>query len=204
MRLGIFGGSFDPVHYGHLLLAEICREQHQLDRVWFLPAATPPHKRDRRMTADKLRAEMLSLAIAGHDGFEVCTMELDRGGVNFTADTLESIAASQAGAELFFLMGGDSLRDLPKWRDPQRICAAATPVVMRRAGAVLDFKPLSPFVSAPRLEEISRHAVDAPLIELSSTNIRHLSATGCSIRYRTPRAVERYIATHNIYEEPQP
>jgi len=199
MRLGIFGGSFDPVHYGHLLLAEICREQHRLDRVWFLPAATPPHKRSQQMAPDKQRTEMLALAIAGNEAFDISSIEIDRGGVNYTADTLEQIAAAQPGAELFFLMGGDSLRDLATWRDPQRICAAATPVVMRRPGIEPDFSTLQPFVSAGRLAEISAHMVDAPLIEISSSNIRENVAQDRSIRYRTPRSVERFIATHELY-----
>ena len=90
MRLGIFGGTFDPVHYGHLLLAECCREQCRLDAVWFLPAATPPHKQDRELTPAAQRIEMLELAIAGNPAFSVCRYEADRGGVNYTVDTLDT------------------------------------------------------------------------------------------------------------------
>ena len=88
MRLGLFGGSFDPVHYGHLLLAECCREQCRLDRVWFLPAAVPPHKQGRQLTPAAARIEMLQLAIAGHEAFGVDRYEVDRGGVSYTVDTL--------------------------------------------------------------------------------------------------------------------
>ena len=93
MRLGIFGGSFDPVHYGHLLLAESCREQCRLDQVWFLPAAVPPHKQGKVLAAGKARVEMLELAIAGNEHFAVSTIELDRAGVSYTVETLRAIAA---------------------------------------------------------------------------------------------------------------
>ncbi len=115
MRLGILGGTFDPVHYGHLLLAEQTREQCGLDRIWFLPAAVPPHKRSAPLTPGARRIEMLRLAIAGHEAFEVSTLEIDRGGVSYTLDTLSAVRQQQPEAELFFLMGADSLRDLPTW-----------------------------------------------------------------------------------------
>ena len=118
MRLGVFGGSFDPVHYGHLLLAETCREQANLDEVWFIPAATPPHKQDREITPAKLRLEMLQLAVGGTDYFGVTTIEIDRGGVSYTVDTLAELRRLHADAELFLLMGADSLSEFPTWRDP--------------------------------------------------------------------------------------
>ncbi len=132
MRLGIFGGTFDPVHYGHLLLAESCREQLGLDQVWFLPAAVPPHKQERTLAPASARAEMLELAIGGHPAFAVCRHEIDRGGVNYTADTLSLIKAEDPTRELFFLMGADSLRDLPGWKNPARICELALPVMVCR------------------------------------------------------------------------
>ena len=118
MRLGIFGGSFDPVHYGHLLLAESCREQCRLDEVWFVPAAAPPHKRSRELTAGQHRIEMLRLAVGGHAAFQVSTLEIERGGLSYTVDTLAEIQQHQPAAELFLLMGADSLVDLPSWREP--------------------------------------------------------------------------------------
>ena len=109
MRLGIFGGTFDPVHYGHLLLAECCREQCRLDAVWFLPAAVPPHKQDRELTPAAQRIEMLELAIAGNPAFSVCRYETDRGGVNYTVDTLAHFHEEDPSRELFFLLGADML-----------------------------------------------------------------------------------------------
>src|SRR4029078_9114612 len=132
MRLGIFGGTFDPVPYGHLLLAESCREQLQLDQVWFLPAAVPPHKQERTLAPAVARAEMLELAIGAHSAFVVCRHEIERGGVNFTAETLSHIHAEDPTRKLFFLMGADSLRNLPNWKNPEQICELATPVMVCR------------------------------------------------------------------------
>ncbi|MBI2825271.1 MAG: nicotinate-nucleotide adenylyltransferase [Planctomycetia bacterium] len=207
MRLGLLGGSFDPVHFGHLLLAECCREQRRLDEVWFLPAAVPPHKQGRELTPAGERIEMLELAIGGHEAFTVSRLEIDRGGVSYTVDTLAELRRDDPARELFFLLGADSLADLPRWKDPQRICELAMPVVVNRAGAAeADFSVLASLVSAERLAEIRRHQVEMPQIGLSASDIRRRVAAGQSIRYRTPRAVEKYIETHKLYrgEEPAP
>ncbi len=188
MRLGLFGGSFDPVHYGHLLLAECCREQCRLDEVWFLPAATPPHKQARELTPAAQRIEMLELAIGGQASFKVCRTEIERGGVSYTVDTLSELARESAGRELFFLLGADSLDDLPHWREPARICQLATLVVVGRPGAPPpNYEVLAPLVSSERLEEIRRHHVEMPPMGLSSREIRARVAAGSSIRFRTPR-----------------
>ncbi|MEQ8790355.1 MAG: nicotinate-nucleotide adenylyltransferase [Pirellulaceae bacterium] len=203
MRLGIFGGSFDPVHFGHLLLAESCREQCRLDEVWFVPAAVPPHKQEDERTEAKHRVEMLELAIAGNPAFRVSTLELDRGGVSYTVSTLAAIGEQQPEAELFLLVGGDSLRDLATWREPERICRLATPAAVGRVGSPpADYSSLEPIVSAERLAHIRRHAVEMPLVDLSSTDIRRRIAAGRSIRYMTPRAVEMYISQHGLYQDP--
>lgn len=207
MRLGIFGGSFDPVHYGHLLLAESCREQLDLEQVWLLPAAVPPHKQDRELTPGSQRLEMLELAIAGHMGLAVSALEIERGGVNYTVDTLAKLKSQDPTRELLFLMGADSLRDLPLWKEPARICELATPVVVGRlssgpagvADEPIDFSSLASFLSAERLAAIQAHPVQMPRIDLSSSEIRRRVAAGQSIRFRTPRAVEKYIETHGLY-----
>ena len=200
MRLGIFGGSFDPVHYGHLLLAESAREQLQLDEVWLIPTAVSPFKTGRQQAPAKARLEMLELALAGSEHLRASSLEIDRGGISYTVDTLTEIARQKAGAKLFLLMGADALRDLPSWREPVRICELATPAVVRRGGAPEpDFTALSAMVSEQRLAEIRAAQVPMPLIELSSTDLRARAAAGQSLRYRTPRAVERYLATHRLY-----
>jgi nicotinate-nucleotide adenylyltransferase len=201
MRLGIYGGTFDPVHYGHLLLAECCREQCRLDAVWFLPAAVPPHKQQRELAPAAARIDMLELAIAGQEAFSVSRYEIDRGGVNFTVDTLAHFHEEDPTRELFFLLGADMLHDLPRWRDPAGICRLALPVAVRRGGGpAVDFHALAEFLSADRVAQIERHQVEMPEIALSSTELRQRVAAGQSIRYRTPRAVEQYIATHRLYE----
>jgi nicotinate-nucleotide adenylyltransferase len=200
MRLGIFGGSFDPIHYGHLLLAECCREQCRLDAVWFLPAAVPPHKRDRELTPAAQRIEMLELAIAGNPAFSVCRYETDRGGVNYTVDTLSHFREEDPNRELFFLLGADMLLDLPHWRSAERVCEMAVPVAVHRPGASpIDFECLRAIVSPERIELIRRHQVEMPEVGTSGTELRRRVNLGQSIRYRVPRAVEMYIATHGLY-----
>jgi nicotinate-nucleotide adenylyltransferase len=199
-RLGLYGGSFDPVHYGHLLLAECCRETLRLDAVWFVPTAISPFKRTHAATEAKHRVEMLKLALAGNEAMNVSTVEIDRGGVSYTVETLTTIHEQQPDAELFFLMGGDSLHDLPTWREPRRICELAIPAVVSRPGfPPVDFDVLREVVSPERLEVIRQSQVFMPLIELSSTDLRRRAAEGKSLRYRTPRAVEKYIETHRLY-----
>ena len=194
MRLGLLGGSFDPVHYGHLILAECCREQCRLDAVWFVPAAVPPHKQNQTLSAAADRIEMLKLAIGGHEAFHVYSGEIDRGGVSYTVETLQQLHDEQPDRELFFLMGADSLADLPNWREPDRICALAIPVVVRRAGAPEpDDSVLSRLMPPQRLAIARQHRVEMPTIDLSSSDLRRRVAAGQSIRYRTPRAVEKYI-----------
>lgn len=204
-KLGIFGGSFDPIHYGHLLLAETCREQCQLDQVLFVPAAVPPHKQTQSLTASRERVEMLRLAIGGHGQLAVSTIEIDRGGVSYTVDTLAALAEQYPGSLLFFLMGADSLKDLPTWREPQRLCELAVPLVVRRAGSPEpDFSVISHLVAKDRLDEIREHQVEMPIVELSSTEIRRRVSSKRSIRYRTPRAVEKFIESHGLYRSEQP
>lgn len=200
MRLGIFGGSFDPVHYGHLLLAEYCREQCRLDAVWFTPAHQPPHKQNAELTEPRQRVEMLQLAIGGHTAFAVCTREIDRGGVSYTVDTLNELADEDPRRELFLLLGADSLVDLPGWREPGRVCELATPVVVRRPGAAEpDYGCLADLVSPERLAYFREYQVQMPQIDLRSREIRRRVAAGLSIRFQTPRAVEQYIATAGLY-----
>src|SRR5436309_8138242 len=183
MRLGLFGGSFDPVHYGHLLLAECCRETLRLDEVWLVPTAIPPHTQTQQRAAAKHRLQMIELALAGHEQILASSLEIDRGGVSYTVDTLAAVRQSHSTATLFFLMGADSLHDLPTWREPARICELAIPAVVRRGGSPEpDFSVLSPLVSAERLIDIRAAQVEMPLIELSSTELRERAASGNSLR----------------------
>jgi nicotinate-nucleotide adenylyltransferase len=200
MRLGLFGGSFDPIHLGHLILAESALEQCELEQVWFLPAAVPPHKMGHQLTPADRRIEMLELAIAGHAGFSVSSHEIDRGGVSYTVQTLRHFRHQDPAGDLFFILGADMLADLPNWREAAAVCELAVPIVACRAGnAEPDFDCLSGVARPERIEEIRRNRIDSPRIELSSTDIRRRVGEGSSIRYRTPRAVEKYIQTHGLY-----
>lgn len=200
MRIGIFGGSFDPVHYGHLQLAESCRDQRNLDCVWFLPAADPPHKRRQVRATGSQRIDMLAQAVGDNEHFQISRVELDRGGVSFTADTLVQIAGQRPDDELFLLMGSDTLADLPNWHRPDVVCRLALPLVVRRAGDdAPDFDLLSNLVARDRLDNIRSLAVDMPACGLSSSEIRQRVAQGLSIRYLTPPAVVAYIHSQGLY-----
>ncbi|GIW86039.1 MAG: putative nicotinate-nucleotide adenylyltransferase [Isosphaeraceae bacterium] len=196
MRLGLFGGTFDPIHLGHLILAEACREACALDRLWFIVTATPPHKpTDRTPVAHRL--EMARIATAGHPAFEISEIEADAAsGPHYSYRTLERIAGERPGDELYFLIGADSLADLPHWREPARVARLATIVVVNRPGidrAVACTAPdLGPGVRPFRFVEI-------PPIGISSTELRARVAAGRSIRYQVPRGVEAYIAEHGLY-----
>ncbi len=201
MKIGIFGGSFDPIHFGHLMLAEQAREQCNLDKVYFVPAATPPHKISEQRADDKHRLEMLHLATAGHDKFEVSTIEIDRGGVSFTVDTLGQFCETFPSADLFFVMGADSLDDFSTWREPSKICDLATPIVFERPGAeAVQLEKFADFANQEKLTKIKDHKIDFPQMDLSSTRIRNAIKAKQSIRFQTPRAVELYIQTSKLYK----
>jgi len=200
MRLGIFGGTFDPVHTGHLLLAESCREQARLDEVWFLPAAVSPLKLDQQPTSVADRIEMLRLALAGHEDFALCLDEVERGGVSFTVETLGRLKAQDPTRELFFLLGADALATFSSWRDPQGICRLATLVVVNRAGSPEpDFSVLSACCTEEQIAAIRAHRVQMPWIGLSSREIRRRVSAGLSIRYQVPRAVEMFLTQKRLY-----
>lgn len=201
MRLGIFGGTFDPIHLGHLILAEHCREACRLDRVLFIPAGQPPHKSERQITPGKQRLEMVDLAIVGHSALAASSIELDRQGPSYSAETLSEVARQNPEAELFFLMGSDSLADLPLWYQPARIAALATLVVATRPGAALpDVTAIRGVIGDTAAERLLQHIVEIPLIQISSSSIRARVSAGQSIRFMVPRAVECYIQTHGLYK----
>ncbi len=202
MRVGVFGGSFDPIHVGHLVLAESCREQVGLDQILFVPCNMSPHKRDGAFGTDRQRMEMLALAIGGNRSFAASDIEIRRGGVSYTVDTLAELAASRVDDEFFFLMGSDSLNSFATWKEPKRILELALPIVVNRPGVednALDM--LRPLCSPERFAMFSAIKVQSPLLEVSSTAIRSSSAHGKSIRYLVPSAIEKYIATQKLYRD---
>lgn len=200
MRIGIFGGTFDPVHVGHLILAEQCREQARLDQVLFIPTARPPHKADRALTAFHHRVEMLNLALAGHAVFRVDELEKDRPGPSYTVDTLELLGSREAGAELFLIIGADCLPDLSGWYQPTGILERAGLLVVPRPGwTMLSSDAIRKSVGLLGDKPLRHQIVGAPLMEIASRDLRRRVAEGRSIRYQVPRAVECYIAHHRLY-----
>jgi nicotinate-nucleotide adenylyltransferase len=198
--MGVFGGTFDPVHWGHLRLAECCEQQASLDDVAFVPAAQQPHKPHTPRASDADRVAMLELAIAGRPTWSVSTIEIDRGGRSYTVETLRELRARLPDAELFLLMGADSLADLPRWREAAEICRLATPLVVRRPGAPeLDFEGLAPLVSIDRLAEICSYRVEMPATPISSSEMQRLIRDGGEWQSLTPTAVGEYIQQHGLY-----
>lgn len=192
-RLGIFGGTFDPIHLGHLVLAESCREALRLDRVMFIVAGQPPHKPGSRTPVDD-RIEMVRIAIAGHPSFEVSEIEAKSKGPNYSFETLERLRAERPDDEFFFLIGEDSLADLPHWRRPERVAELATIAVVNRPGIdrVVETPDLGP--TAKPIERVS-----VPPIGIASNDLRRRVGEGRSIRYMVPRGVEAYIVAQGLY-----
>ena len=196
-RLGIFGGSFDPVHTGHLILAEACREALSLDEVWFVPAARPPHKSGRTLAPMKDRIDLLTLATAGRGDFVVRDLESDRDGPSYTVDTLRLVREERPGDDLFFLMGADSLADLPSWRDPGGIAELATIAAANRGFGEAAVPELLPAAVRGRIE-----IVDMPACGISASDVRGRIAAGRSVRYLVPRPVEVAIDSRGLYRGP--
>lgn len=191
MRTGILGGTFDPVHVGHLLIAEHAREQLSLDEVLFVPAGEPWRKSDRLITTAEHRLAMLKLAIQGNDAFGISDIELRRPGPTYTADTLESLAGERLDDAFWFIMGADALADMPNWRDPERIVRhARLAVAPRPSEGTIE----SPAIGADRVDRFA-----CPTIDVSSTTIRAYVGAGRSIRYLVPDAVATYITVQGLY-----
>jgi nicotinate-nucleotide adenylyltransferase len=202
MRLGLFGGSFDPVHTGHLVLADSCAGQAALDEVWFVPAARQPLKPSGPQVSDALRLAMLRLALADRPRFEVSELEIERGGVSYTVDTLAEVHAQLPEAQLYFLMGADSLVEFLQWHRPEEICALATPLVVRRAGSPApDLDIFGKLVSNERLDAIRHSQVEMPTVPISSSQIRQLIAADGDWKDLLPAAVAEYIRAEGLYLE---
>ena len=197
-RIGLFGGTFDPPHLGHLILASEAQTQLELTRLLWILTPDPPHKQDQTITPTEHRLAMVKLAIQDNPSFELSRVELDRPGPHFTLDTVHIIAGQNPDAEIVPIIGGDSLRDLPTWHEPKELLYACHWVgVMRRPSDAANLEALE-----RELPGITSkvHYVDAPLLEIASRDIRSRIAHGESIRYYVPQAVYKYIEEHHLYK----
>lgn len=191
MKLGVYGGTFSPPHVGHLIVATAVREQLGLERVLFVPGAVPPHKTGQEILDGSHRLAMLRLAVEGDEGLGVSDIELRRGGVSYTVETLEELARRHAGAELHLLIGMDNYTEFDTWREPGEILRLARLVVMTRPGYTKR--------GAPELPAERVIFCDVPEIEIASRQIRKRVREGKPIRYLVPPAVERYVLEHRLY-----
>jgi nicotinate-nucleotide adenylyltransferase len=197
--LGVLGGTFDPIHHGHLLIAEEARETLGLERVLLVPAASPPHKPGRPISDARHRLAMLELAIAGNRSFEAGRLELARGGTSYTVDTLLALRTERGpGADdPWLVLSAEALAELPTWREPDRILELSRLAVVPRGGfAVLDGGWVTRHF--PGREERVRFLA-GPLLPISGSVVRRRAAAGRSVRYLVPEDVARYIAEHRLY-----
>ncbi|MFZ4638365.1 MAG: nicotinate (nicotinamide) nucleotide adenylyltransferase, partial [Pirellulales bacterium] len=196
----------NPVHLGHLIAAECCREQARLDRVLFMPAATPPHKQGQLLADAADRVAMLTLAVGGHEAFAVSTIEVDRGGVSYTVDTLAVLAERHPHDTLVLVLGPDALAQLPTWREPRTIADRCELVAVEReqlddVAAIARDAGLADLLGQERLAALIASRVRMPAIGVRASDLRAAVAAGTSIRYRTPRAVEAFVMSQGLYRD---
>jgi nicotinate-nucleotide adenylyltransferase len=195
-RIGILGGTFDPIHYGHLAIAEEARLALGLDRVLFIPAAQQPLKHGAHIGTPEQRFEMTRLACAPNTAFEVSRIEIDRPGPSFTLTTLEALQHDRLG-DLHFILGADALADLPRWRGAARIVELARIVAVGRPGSTPDVEHLRQALPALR-ERLM--LLTGPALDISSSALRRRVSAGLPIRYQTPDSVIAYIGDHGLYQ----
>jgi nicotinate-nucleotide adenylyltransferase len=195
--IGIMGGTFDPIHVGHLAVAEEAREALGLDRVLFVPARQPPHKAPGSVTRVGDRVAMVQLAIADNPAFELSMVEVERTGPSFTVDTVEALARGNPGAALHLILSAETFAELPTWHEPERLFDAARMAVVPREGYPAP-DPAWLTGAFPGREDRVDY-LEGPRLGLSSTALRARVAAGRSIRYLVPAAVAAYIAEHELY-----
>lgn len=200
-KIGIMGGTFDPIHIGHLILGEAAYRQFHLDEIKFMPAGNPPHKKNREGGAtDEERVEMVRRAIATNPHFSLSDLEMNADGYSYTYRTLETLRKEHPDTDYYFIIGADSLFDFDTWREPQRIVRACSLVVATR-------NQIAPDVFDAELEKNrSRYGgtflkLDTPNLDIASRTLRHMIAKGESVRYYIPDSVIEFIRERNIYRE---
>lgn len=193
MDIGLFGGSFNPPHIAHLIVAEIVRDQFTLDEVWWIPNASPPHKRNRNLVEVEHRMEMTRLAVESNPNFRVSDVEVKREGVSYTVDTIRTLQETHPKTDFGLIIGSDSLDYFAEWHEPDEILDRVPLIVYKRPGALES-------VALPRYANRVRY-VAAPMMEVSGTEIRARCRKGRSIRYLVPESVRTYIEARGLYRD---
>ena len=198
MKVGIMGGTFDPIHCGHLVMAESARESFELDEVLFIPAARPPHKVEKNITPEVHRLMMTYLATQSNKFFQVSPMEFLREGLSYTLDTIDALHQKYGtSTELFFIIGGDSMADLYKWHKARELVQKVHFIAAARPGVEVNLEKLESFFGAEGMKHI--HQIISPELEISSTELRARVKAGRSIKYLVPEIVEEYILKERLY-----
>lgn len=205
MKVGILGGTFDPIHLGHLIIAEQAREQARLDEVLFIPSARPPHKLSDPISPFDHRVEMVQLAIAGRSDFRVETLERERPGPSYTADTLTELRQRHPDTDFYLILGEDCLPDLAGWYQPLRIVEQAGLLVAARPGwEMWNAEQLADSLGLAHSAKVRIQRLEVPLIDIAGRDLRQRVAAGRSIRYLVPRAIEIYIHERGLFADNHP
>jgi len=196
-RIGVLGGTFDPIHIAHLAIAEETRTQLDLDKVIFVPAGLPPHKMDVHVSPAEHRLAMVELAVAGNPHFEVSRVDIDRFGPCYTVDTIALLREEWGpDVEIYFIMGSDSLADILTWHKPDRLIRLCRIVAVGRPGYRVDMDELDRCLPGASQRILF---INSPQLDVSSSDIQRRVRAGESIKYQVPEAVERYICEHGLY-----
>ena len=200
MKIGIMGGTFNPIHNGHLIIAEQARQEYQLDLVLFIPAGVPPHKRQDSILQSSLRCEMVQCAIQSNPNFKLDTREVDSQEISYTYLTLGSLSEQYPDAKLYFIMGEDSIYAVSSWRRPQDIFTLATILVATRNDSSNISRMESQICKITKQYSCSLELIHSPSVMISSSDIRSRVANNQSIRYLVPDSVAQYINDHDLYK----
>lgn len=196
-KIGILGGTLDPIHNGHLMIAECARDQLSLDEVWFMPTGNPPHKSNQNISPNEVRKEMIELAIEDNNNFKFSDFEYKRDGIIYTSDTIKLLKNAYKDTDFYFIMGADSLMYFKDWHKPEEIVLYCNLVVAGRDND--DSELLREVAILEDKYNINIHVLKSPKICISSSDIRDYINNKFSIKYMVPDSVERYIKNKNLY-----